>query len=116
MLREYSELPDYMTVEELEEYFIKLLDYSMKSKDIDNESISEALYELSDRQWHTYELINETIKEKIEQLIDKVWNTKFPDLIDNITSVIAMLGLVKSFELVKRSIEEDVSYEVKEIY
>lgn len=59
MLREYSELPDYMTVEELEEYFIKLLDYSMESKDINSESISEALYKLSDRQWHTYELMGD---------------------------------------------------------
>lgn len=115
LLEEYSELPDYMTVEELEKYFTQLIDYSMKVSDIYNESISEAVYELSDRQWHTYEPINNDIKEKIEVWINKVWNTNSPELIENITSIIGLLGLVKSFQLVKKSISDDISEEVREI-
>lgn len=115
MLEEYSELPDYMTVEELEKYFTQLINYAMKVSDIDNESVAEALYELSDRQWHTYEMINDAIKERIEEWINKVWNTNSPELLENITSIIGLLGLVKSFQLVKKSITEDISDEVRGI-
>ena len=115
LLKEYSDLPDYMTVEDLEKYFTELINYAIKISGIDDESIAEALYELSDRQWHTYELINKDIKDSIEEWINKVWNTNSTELIDSITSIIGMLGLVKSFELVKKSINEDISCEVREI-
>ena len=115
LLEDYADLPDYMTIEELEKHFTKLITLAEKGSGVNDEKISEALYELSDRQWHTYEMLSDTLKEKIEDWISRVWNTKSPDLIENITSIICRLGLVKSFELVKKSINEDISNEIKEI-
>ena len=60
-------------------------------------------------------MLNDTLKKKIEDWINKAWNTKSPELTENITSIIGRLGLVKSFELVKKSINEDISDEIKEI-
>lgn len=115
LLEDYADLPDYMTTEELEKHFAKLIDLAEKVSSVNDEKISEALYELSDRQWHTYEMLSDTLKEKIEDWVNKAWNTKSPELIENITSIIGRLGLVKSFELVKKSINEDISDEIKVI-
>lgn len=115
ILQKYENLPDYMKTKELEKYFIELLDYAEYSKCASEEEISEALYELAIRQWHTYELIDKIIKDRIERWIEKIWNTKSIVLIDSLTSVIVNLGLEKSFENVKRSLNENVSKEVKEI-
>jgi len=115
LLEDYANLPDYMTTEELNNHFTELINFADKVGSVYDEKISEALYELSDRQWHTYEPLSDTLKEKIEDWINKAWNTKSPGLIENITSVIGRLGLAKSFELVKKSINENISNEIKEI-
>jgi len=115
LLDDYADLPDYMTTEELEKHFTELIDLAEKVSRVNDEKVSQALYELSDRQWHTYEMLSDTIKEKIEYWINKAWNTKSTELIENITSIIGRLGLVESFELVKKSINEDISDEIKEI-
>lgn len=115
LLEDYADLPDYMTTDELEKHFIELIDFAGKVSEVNDEKISEALYELSDRQWHTYEILSDALKKKIEDWINKSWNTKSPELIENITSIIGRLGLAKSFELVKKTINEDISDEIKEI-
>lgn len=64
----FSDLPDYMTVAELELIFEEFLkDYNNYNYKI--EECLEELYELSDRQWHTYELLSDSLKEKIEQYL-----------------------------------------------
>ena len=65
-----------MTIEELEKYFIELIDLAEKVNRANDEKISEALYELSDRQWHTYEMLKDTIKERIENWIGNTVDTK----------------------------------------
>lgn len=115
ILEDYSCLPDYMTTGELEKYFKELINWAETVDRVNDVKISEALYELSDRQWHTYEVLSDSLKVQIENWINKVWNTKSLELIENITSIIGNLGLVQSYELVKRSIDEDISSEIKQV-
>jgi hypothetical protein len=116
----YSELPDSMESEDLAVLFHELLDYADFSNSTGgissgNESlnIAEALTELADRQWHTYEKLDVSIQNRIEKWIQSTWNVDSYELVTHIILVVAHLGLVSSFQLIKNSLQLPLSLQVK---
>lgn len=96
MTLKFSNLPDYMTIDELKTNFEEFLKY------YDNyyyniEEGLEDLYELADRQWHTYELLSDSLKEKIEEYLYKIIDLDSYPIIDWILVIIPRLGLENVF-------------------
>ena len=96
MTLKFSNLPDYMTIDELKTNFEKFLKY------YDNyyyniEECLEDLYELADRQWHTYELLSVSLKAKIEEYLYKIIDLDSYPIMDWILVIIPILGLENVF-------------------
>lgn len=85
MLSQYQKLPDYMSVEEIEKYYIELMEYVESADNFDSLRILEALLQLADRQWHTYHKLNNEVAERIEKLLCKVWNSQSSEIIKYIS-------------------------------
>jgi len=62
------------------------------------------LYELAERQFNTYENLEESLKDRIDNWVISIWNIDNHKLIDNLLSLIALLGLQKSFLTAKTSL------------
>lgn len=103
-LSKYRELPDYLSVTELNSHFIELLGYIEANYNASPLEISEALYELAERQFNTYEHLEESLKERVDTWGVSIWNIDNFKLIDNLLSLIALLGLEKSFLTAKASL------------
>ncbi|HEX9063316.1 MAG TPA: hypothetical protein VF941_24350 [Clostridia bacterium] len=117
-LQDYITLSDSMSNAELKEHFNKLLDYAEKNKSSNQSNVMEiidALIELADRQWHTYELLDVDTKERIDKWVCDIWSTQSSELVDNISCLIARLGLVNSYNLMKASLNQDLDDDVKAI-
>ena len=67
-------------------------------------SISEALYELAERQWNTFEYLEGDLFQRIENWVICNWDIDNYKLIDNLLSLIALLGLEESYEKAKSSL------------
>ncbi|MFJ5718347.1 hypothetical protein [Neobacillus sp. NPDC093127] len=103
-LYKYRDLPDYLSVTELNSHFSDLLGYIEANYAASPLGKSEALYELADRQFNTYEYLEESLKERIDSWVISIWNIDNFKLIDNLLSLIALLGLQKSFLTAKTSL------------
>jgi hypothetical protein len=119
-LAKYSELPDSMEAADLAVLFHELLDYANSSSSTEGNSnqmevlnIAEALAELADRQWHTYDKLDESIQKRMERWIQANWNVDSYELVTSIILVVAHLGLVNSFQLMKNSLQFPMSLQVK---
>lgn len=119
-LAKYSELPDSMEAADLAVLFHELLDYANSSNSTEGNSnqmevlnIAEALAELADRQWHTYDKLDESIQKRMERWIQANWNVDSYELVTSIILVVAHLGLVNSFQLMKNSLQFPMSLQVK---
>lgn len=117
-LQDYTTLSDSMSTAELKEHFNKLMDYAENNKSSNQSNIMEiidALIELADRQWHTYELLDIDTKERIDKWVCGIWSTQSSELVDNISCLIARLGLVSSYNLMKASLNQNLDDDVKAI-
>jgi hypothetical protein len=103
-LNKYRDLPDYLSVTELNSLFSELLGYIEANYAASPLGISEALYELAERQFNTYENLEESLKERIDNWAISIWNIDNHKLIANLLSLIALLGLQKSFLTAKTSL------------
>ncbi|SMQ77976.1 hypothetical protein SAMN05444673_3173 [Bacillus sp. OV166] len=103
-LNMYSRLPDYLTVKEINSHFCELLRYIELNYAASPLSISEAFCELAERQCNTYEYLEESLKKLIDNWVISNWNIDNYKLIDNLLSLIALLGLEKSFHTAKASL------------
>ena len=107
----YAALPDSMTVEKLEEEFVGVLG-RFDSKSISGAAVIKPLLELSDRQWHAYSLLNISLKTRVEKCLVSMWNGQNLDLVRDIISVMALLGLEEVFKFLSTRSKENVSPEV----
>lgn len=118
---ELQSLTENVTTEQLNLYFVKVLEYANSIDSINTceiINVLEILCELSDKQWHTYRLVHETIKFNIEMFIKKTLNLKSLDYINYVTEIIAYLGLEDSFKILKDALnlplDETVRREINE--
>ena len=106
----YSNLPDSISVDELREEFLYIVDgvHAYKHKAV----FMENLLELSDRQWHTYTVLCDELKRKVEGVLISSWDGFDFDVADAAISVCARLGLVSFFEFMKNQSALDMSPDV----
>ncbi|MBI4762099.1 MAG: hypothetical protein ACOYYF_11095 [Chloroflexota bacterium] len=114
-------LPDYLSPEELQQYFLKLLDAAPK---MDAVNVVDALWELADRQWHTYTCLDDGIKTKVDKYVSSLlkelnWTSKGSvNLMRETLAVIGNLGLQESYAQVlslenRKDIHRDVYIEIE---
>ncbi len=87
----YEQLSDSMTVEELHQEFIEVLNAYGQ---VDGSTISNALFELSERQWNTFEKAEVGLQRDIGRLLITIWDDRDVDRAETLLGVVARLGLV----------------------
>lgn len=95
----FSELSDYLNVEDIECYFMEFLNIYSGTRDNVEFALSE-LFELSDRQWHTYTLLKSKIKQEIEKYIFEIIDYESTSIMEWILVIIPRLGLGEVFKFI----------------
>lgn len=115
-INHFNELPDNLSEKELQFYFNLAIEYFENTMEVNPTIMSEALYELAVRQWHIYKHLDSNTKGKIDLIVSNLIDANSYDLMDNIASVIAYLGLEKSFQVLKELVErDDVNNDVRQL-
>ncbi|MGG4548925.1 hypothetical protein ABER02_14120 [Rossellomorea marisflavi] len=70
---------------------------------------------MSERQWHTYKALDEVIKQKVDRIMIEVLDPFSYELMDNVTSIIAYLGLTESFQALKEIDQTNLGVDVREL-
>lgn len=109
----FDELPDYLSEETLKKYFNQVIDYYDRTESVNKIDFTEGLYQLSERQWHTYKALDEEIKQKVDRIMIEVIDPLSYELMDNVTSIIAYLGLTESFQALKEIDQTNIGVDVR---
>jgi hypothetical protein len=113
------ELPDSMSVKEVESYFNKFLDFAEKYDDFKNLDeikiieILEALDQLAERQGYTYELLDKKLMQRVENLIFKIWKIENEEIVDIISVIVIKLGLKNVFNYMKNVLKDELPQNIK---
>ncbi|MGA3599152.1 hypothetical protein [Lysinibacillus agricola] len=102
-LKEVENLPDILATDTIALIFQKTLIQFENSK-IEKGEFLLILSQLTDRQVMTYELLENNTRDKLDLMISKIWNTDSYEDVDIMLSIVVNLGLVKSFQKIKESI------------
>ncbi len=111
----FDELPDYLSEDILKMYYIQVIDYYESTENVNKIDFSESIYQLSERQWHTYKTLDEVIKQKVDLIIKEILDPNSYELMDNVTSIIAYLGLSESFQTLKEIDKTNLSVDVRKL-
>ena len=95
-----------MKVEDLSREFNSILDFSEKNPVSFTDEIVDSLWELSDRQWHTYTLVDKTIRLRIDKFIRERLDTCSIEFLNDIISIILLLGLQESYDFMIKVLAE----------
>jgi hypothetical protein len=113
-LERIANLPDSMSCEVLENEFQKLLQVTKHVDIRSDELLLEAYFELSERQWHTYKSLNADILNQIDLQLISLWNTSSIESTELLIGIVARLGLIKTFERIKETLNEELPEEVRQ--
>lgn len=111
----FDELPDYLSEDILKMYYTQVIDYYESTENVSKIDFSEGIYQLSERQWHTYKSLDEVIKQKVDLIIKEILDPNSYELMDNVTSIIAYLGLSESFQALKEIDKTNLSVDVRKL-
>ena len=113
-IENFKNIPDRISCEECRMLFETIINM-YDDNSINKIELFDCLLEVVDRQVMTYEILDYNTKDRIDNLMAKMWNTFNYDDVDVIMSITVNLGLTKTFEMIKKSFEND-SIEDKKIY
>lgn len=105
-LEDCKKIPDGITVEECKAFFQDALK-SFDNNIIEKKEFLEIIIELTDKQCQTYEILEEETRNLLDSQIEELWNTVDYDDVDCITYIVANIGLVKTYEKIIYSLEND---------
>jgi|GEM_PF-4492072 len=114
-LSEIKNLPDVMSKESLDKYFGAYLDMIENEETLDSIEVLESLSELADRKVYTHELLDTTLRARVDHIVQKLWNVSSAELVDNYAYVVVNLNLIKSFEIMKLALNEDLNKSIRAI-
>jgi hypothetical protein len=107
-MKDYSDLPEYMTVSEIAFETDKLLD-KVNNNNTSKQDVANALVELVYRQSNTRQPYAENVTQRIEEWVLNVWSEDTLELTDALCTVIANLDTPKLRQLI-----EDASHSSNE--
>jgi hypothetical protein len=113
LLDEFEQLPQGIDSTSLVPYYDKL--FLCKDKEL----AFDALFELSDRQWHTYEMLDQHILARVENWLLENWNRGSLDDAMRLNTIVAHLGSVRLFEIMKEEfpiLRPDIQREFAEFF
>ena len=117
-LEYYEQLPDYMSVDQLDAEFREFLSNAERIQP--DLAYVESLLALSERQWHTYELLVNDLRNRISLFLVDVWKDDDVEEADAILSITGMLGLPAVLDFLSSkatdSFSPDVRKSVKEAF
>jgi hypothetical protein len=100
-LKEYSDLPDSISCDDVHRYCIQALSEAI-CEDI---SITlEKLDELGDRQWHTYELPKPELQIQLREWLIQNWISATPDYLESVLDLSYCFALDK--EIYRRALHD----------
>lgn len=114
-LSEIKNLPDVMSKESLDKYFGAYLDMIENEETLDSIEVLESLSELADRKVYTHELLDTTLRARVDHIVQKLWDVSSAELVDNYAYVVVNLNLIKSYEIMKLALNEDLNKSIKVI-
>ncbi|MGC5775818.1 hypothetical protein [Paenibacillus pabuli] len=114
-LSEIKNLPDVMSKESLDKYFVAYLDRIENAESLDSIEILESLSELADRKVYTHELLESTLRARVDHIVQKLWDVSSAELVDNYAYVVVNLNLIKSYEIMKSALNMDLDKQIREI-
>ncbi|MFS0858209.1 MULTISPECIES: hypothetical protein [Paenibacillus] len=114
-LSEIKNLPDVMSKESLDKYFVAYLDRIENAESLDSIEILESLSELADRKVYTHELLESTLRARVDHIVQKLWDVSSAELVDNYAYVVVNLNLIKSYEIMKSALNMELDKQIREI-
>ncbi|WP_338591176.1 hypothetical protein V6669_04735 [Paenibacillus sp. Y5S-9] len=114
-LSEIKNLPDVMSKESLDKYFGAYLDMIENEETLDSIEVLESLSELADRKVYTHELLDTTLRARVDHIVQKLWDVSSAELVDNYAYVVVNLNLIKSYEIMKLALNEDLNKSIRVI-
>ncbi|MFC9706582.1 hypothetical protein ACFTRD_00320 [Paenibacillus sp. NPDC056933] len=114
-LSEIKNLPDVMSKESLDKYFVAYLDLIENEETLDSIEVLESLSELADRKVYTHELLESTLRARVDHIVQKLWDVSSAELVDNYAYVVVNLNLIKSYELMKSALNMDLDKQIRGI-
>lgn len=118
-LEDCRRLPDRISIGDCTKYFKKAIS-CYYAKEVNKQEFLEILLELTNRQVMTYEIMENDLRIEIDSCILSIWNTDSYDDVDAILSIVINLGLEKTYEIIKESLNctknmrENIFEEIKE--
>lgn len=91
-----------------------ILDFAEKETLADSLEVAGALWEMADRQWHTYERLEPVLRGRLDDWIERSWDPTNLRLVRRVLGTIGMIGLPRSMDLVRKSLEEDLDPAIRE--
>lgn len=103
-MKDYSDLPEYMTLKEIESEIVILLS-QVKAGDAATLQAANGLVELVYRQSNTRQQFNHSTKQLIEDWVVRAWTEKDLQLADALCTVIANLDTPNLRRLVESAVK-----------
>ena len=107
-------LPDILLCESIEKEFKKLISETKYTNNKNNKNLLTAYFELAERQWHTYKLLDLSLLQEIDSILITLWDSECLESTEIIIGIIGMLGLQKTYDMIKSSISQKLSEEIKQ--
>ncbi len=114
-LDKYANPPEGIGPSECKALFNEFLDLLLPKLLKELRLMFEALAELADRQWHTYEPLDSETKKRIEVWISQNWEHHSIEITESILSIIYLIGLTGTCQMLQDSLSEKISDKVKEL-
>ena len=113
-LERIQDLPEQMAPIKIEEEIKKLNKIKERGNKAKNFLILEAYLELAYRQYHTNKLLERHLREELDNNIISLWDKECIESTESILALVGRLGLSKSFEIVKSSVNDKMDDEIRE--
>lgn len=110
----YTDLPDSLSPDETRKLFWELLGMGRPKDREEALEIAEAMEEVADRHWHTYTLLDDQTRQAVDGWVIANWDRNSQAMARRLISIVARIGLVRSFEMLRRELDSDLLPEVRD--
>ena len=114
-MKDYSSLPDGMTVDEVAREFEEALAAIQAQPPPSDSEVVTALGELADRQWHTYQVLRPDLRAAVEAWLHAHWSTESEDYVGQMVCIIGRLGLQSLMDRIEHALTGSLPDDVRQV-